>query len=59
MPKDKMQGILLIGMPYVGKSTIAKKIAGILGFDLFDGDTEIEKIHPDRQRYLDEIAKVQ
>ncbi|HLC61121.1 MAG TPA: threonine synthase [Candidatus Nanoarchaeia archaeon] len=53
MPKDKMQGILLIGMPYVGKSTIAKKIAEILGFEVFDGDTEIEKVHPDRQKYLD------
>lgn len=54
MPKTKMQGILLIGMPYVGKSTIGRKIAGILGFKFFDGDTEIEKVYPDRQKYLDE-----
>lgn len=49
-----MQGILLIGMPYSGKSTIAKKIAAILGFSFFDGDSEIEKFHPDGQKYLDE-----
>ena len=53
MPKAKMQGILLIGMPYVGKSTIGKKVAEILGFKFFDGDEEIEKTCPDRQKYLD------
>src|SRR3989338_6541095 len=54
MPKNQMPGILLVGMPYVGKSTIGKKIAELLGFDFFDGDTEIEKAYPDRQKYLDE-----
>jgi len=49
-----MPGILLVGMPYSGKSTIAKKIASILGFKFFDGDVEIEKAYPDRQKYLDE-----
>ena len=49
-----MQGILLIGMPYVGKSTIGRAIAKILGFGFHDGDDYIEKIHPDRQKFLDE-----
>ena len=49
-----MQGILLTGMPYAGKSTAGKEVADLLGFQFFDGDTEIEKLHPDRQRYLDE-----
>lgn len=48
-----MQGILLIGMPYVGKSTIGRKVAQTLGFSFFDGDHEIEKTLPNRQEYLD------
>ncbi len=56
MAKSKMQGILLIGMPYVGKSTIGRKIAKELGFKFFDGDEEIEKIIPERQEYLDKVG---
>ena len=54
LPKSPMQGILLIGMPYVGKSTIGKEVAKILGFKFYDGDSEIEKIYPDRQKFLDD-----
>ena len=53
MKKADMQGILLIGMPYVGKSTIGRQVAKALGFDFFDGDDEIEKTLPERQKYLD------
>lgn len=53
MSRTYMQGILLIGMPYAGKSTIGRKVAKELGFEFFDGDTEIEKICPNRQEYLD------
>lgn len=48
-----MQGILLIGMPGVGKSTVGKKIAELLGFNFIDGDIEIERSIPDRQTFLD------
>lgn len=48
-----MKGILIIGMPYSGKSTIGVKVAHLLGFNFFDGDAEIEKIYPERQNYLD------
>ena len=48
-----MQGILLIGMPGAGKSSLGRKVAGLLGFEFFDGDTEIEKEYPDRQGFLD------
>ncbi len=48
-----MQGILLIGMPGVGKSAIGKKVAEMLGFSFYDGDAEIEKKHSDRQDFLD------
>ena len=51
-----MQGILLIGMPGVGKSSLGKKVAELLGFTFFDGDEEIMKAYPDIpdiQEYLD------
>ncbi len=48
-----MQGILLVGMPGAGKSTIGRKVAGLLGSRFIDGDEEIEKVHPDRQGFLD------
>ncbi len=48
-----MQGILLVGMPGAGKSTIGRSVAGLLGLPFIDGDSEIEKVHPDRQGYLD------
>lgn len=48
-----MQGILLIGMPGSGKSTIGRSVAGLLDLPFIDGDLEIEKVHPDRQGYLD------
>ncbi|MFH1182469.1 MAG: threonine synthase [Candidatus Woesearchaeota archaeon] len=48
-----MKGILLIGMPGSGKSDVGRKVAEKLGFAFFDGDTEIEKKYPDRQRFLD------
>ena len=48
-----MQGILLIGMPGSGKSTVGRKVAELLSFKFFDGDEEIEKAHPDRQAFLD------
>lgn len=51
-----MQGILLIGMPGAGKSSLGKRVAEILGFKFFDGDTEIEKEHPDRQGFLDKYG---
>jgi shikimate kinase len=51
-----MQGILLIGMPGAGKSSLGRKVAGLLGFGFFDGDAEIEKEHPDRQRFLDKYG---
>jgi threonine synthase len=48
-----MKSILLIGMPGSGKSNVGRKIAEKLGFAFFDGDTEIEKKYPDRQKFLD------
>jgi shikimate kinase len=48
-----MQGILLIGMPGSGKSSLGRKVAELLGFRFFDGDAEIEKECPDRQGFLD------
>ncbi len=51
-----MQGILLIGMPGAGKSTIGKKVAELLGFPFFDGDNEIEKKYSDRQKFLDDYG---
>lgn len=38
-----MKNILFIGMPGCGKSTIAKKVATLLGRELIDTDQEIEK----------------
>jgi len=40
----KMQNIVLIGMPGCGKSTVARKLASILGRKAVDADTEIEKM---------------
>jgi shikimate kinase len=48
-----MQGILLVGMAGSGKSSIGRKVAGLLGFRFIDGDEEIEKKYPDRQAFLD------
>ncbi|MBI1936349.1 threonine synthase [Candidatus Woesearchaeota archaeon] len=56
MPKTKFPGILMIGMPYVGKSTIGRIVADRLGFSFFDGDEEIEKSLPNRQKYLDNFG---
>jgi shikimate kinase len=38
-----MDHIVLIGMPGSGKSTIARRLSGILSLPFLDGDTEIEK----------------
>ncbi len=40
-------------MPGSGKSTVGRKIAEITGFEFFDGDVEIEKVHGNRQQFLD------
>ena len=38
----RMKNIILVGMPGSGKSTVAEKLAKMLGRELFDSDTEIE-----------------
>ena len=48
------KSITLIGMAGAGKSTIGRKLAGLLEFNFLDGDTMIEeKINQSIQSFLD------
>ena len=44
MVNNKINNIILIGMPGAGKSTVGKRLAFISGYDFIDTDTIIEQI---------------
>jgi len=42
--KRRLANIVLIGMPYSGKTTVGKQLSSLLNKPFFDGDAELEKI---------------
>lgn len=42
-PASALRSLILVGLMGAGKSSVGRRLAGVLGFDFVDADTEIER----------------